>query len=128
MSGIDWSKEEKRLISEGDKKIAGKDEFCRCAETVLLSETGVPYRVPKPKYHNCEYIRRVSDFVNKAVIIAGYAEAEKKDNAKWLRALSGAMNFHTREVIAQMDAEDAAKAAIALAAMEEVTEDASGQS
>ena len=78
--------------------------FCGCEETLLLEG-----RVMKPRYHSCDYIRRINERIVEACVQADrLTEAitdEGLKNAAWQSAFARQMNYARADVLKEMDAE-----------------------
>ena len=95
-----------------ENELAGDPGFCLCDETVLFDPALEKlYRVKKPKWHDCEYIRRVGSKVFANALIAdkmvdGYPDvsvAEKEiRNRTWQQCFARHMDYDRAIILKEM--------------------------
>lgn len=89
-------------------KLQTDSEFCECAETMVEGT-----RVPKPRWHNCEYIRKVNakiigncTLADRLVDTMPEKTNKQKEDKKtaWQQGFSRHMDFDRYDVMREMEA------------------------
>lgn len=99
-----------------DNELVAQPGYCSCPETFLTHpETGVSQRVPKPRWHNCEYIRRVNRKIIGNCLVADLNTADMPDGnrdeidskrGRWQFIFNQHMNYDRDVVLREMDEEE----------------------
>jgi hypothetical protein len=94
-------------------KINTESEYCDCAETFVWNlAAGVQEHVKKPRWHNCEYIRKVNAKIDGNCILADRladplpdkTPKQKEDRkAAWQRAFAKHMDYDRYTIMLEME-------------------------